>query len=386
MDHVVEKQQVAKNDRPRASARARFGAIFSKLAWATKALVIAVFLGALGLTSASAANCPGPPLVTLHNGDVADATPVNSNFGALLDCANNNLAKNGANSDITSLSGITTPITVPQGGTNLSAVSANQVLVGTAANTYSVVTLPNCTATGAQHLNYDSSTHTFSCGVGGPSLRVQKFTSSGTFTIPTSATTSTVFEFLVSGCGGGGGGASGTNGAAGAGGGGAGVMDAFYSGFAPGDVVTVTLCSGAGTGGAAGAAGTTGGTSTLTYATVQILQALGGTGGAGSTSSTVLALPGGNGGGTATPTGSLTVVSFQLGGSGGAIGFPNATQPFSGGGGSTLFGSGGRGSTTAGSCGPGSSGGGGSGSVRLGGTDTPGCDGGSAVALVKWVL
>jgi hypothetical protein len=51
---------------------------------------------------------------------VADATQVMANFNNILSCANNNLAKNGANSDITSLSGLLTPLSASQGGTGQS--------------------------------------------------------------------------------------------------------------------------------------------------------------------------------------------------------------------------------------------------------------------------
>jgi hypothetical protein len=44
-------------------------------------------------------------------------------------------AASGANSDITSLSGLTTALTVSQGGTGLASVTANQILIGGAANT-----------------------------------------------------------------------------------------------------------------------------------------------------------------------------------------------------------------------------------------------------------
>lgn len=65
---------------------------------------------------ALAANCAGFSY-TLTNGQVADATQVMANFNTLMTCSNANLAHNGANSDITSLSGLTTPIGVSQGGT-----------------------------------------------------------------------------------------------------------------------------------------------------------------------------------------------------------------------------------------------------------------------------
>jgi len=54
---------------------------------------------------------------TLTNGTVADANQVMANFNLIRDCADLNLAHNGANADITSLSGLTTPLSISQGGT-----------------------------------------------------------------------------------------------------------------------------------------------------------------------------------------------------------------------------------------------------------------------------
>lgn len=51
------------------------------------------------------------------NGQAIDATPVMANFNEILNDVNANAAKNAANSDITSLAGLTTPLSVPQGGT-----------------------------------------------------------------------------------------------------------------------------------------------------------------------------------------------------------------------------------------------------------------------------
>ena len=53
--------------------------------------------------------------------DVADATTSRGNLIA---------AKSGANSDITSLTGLTTPLTVAQGGTGAATLTANNVLLG----------------------------------------------------------------------------------------------------------------------------------------------------------------------------------------------------------------------------------------------------------------
>jgi hypothetical protein len=54
-----------------------------------------------------------------NNGTSADANQVDANFAAIVASVNAGAAKNGANSDITSLTGLTTPITQPQGGTGL---------------------------------------------------------------------------------------------------------------------------------------------------------------------------------------------------------------------------------------------------------------------------
>ncbi len=78
---------------------------------------------------AEAANCSSNPF-TLTNGQTADATQVMSNFNNLLNCANNNLAHNGANADITSLTGLTTPLGASEGGTGLATLPANSVLLG----------------------------------------------------------------------------------------------------------------------------------------------------------------------------------------------------------------------------------------------------------------
>lgn len=53
----------------------------------------------------------------LQDGTVADAVPVMGNFNAIVNAANANAAHNGANTDITSLANLTTPLSVPQGGT-----------------------------------------------------------------------------------------------------------------------------------------------------------------------------------------------------------------------------------------------------------------------------
>lgn len=60
----------------------------------------------------------------LQNGTPADATQVMADFYQIQNDVNANAAANGANSDITSLSGLTTPLSIGQGGTGATAGSA----------------------------------------------------------------------------------------------------------------------------------------------------------------------------------------------------------------------------------------------------------------------
>jgi hypothetical protein len=69
------------------------------------------------LTLASAnAQIVGSPPFTLTNGSLADATQVMANFNSTITQVNANAANNGANANITSLSGLTTPLSPVQGG------------------------------------------------------------------------------------------------------------------------------------------------------------------------------------------------------------------------------------------------------------------------------
>ncbi len=98
-----------------------------------KLLIALAFL--LGLPGAAlASNCSTYPY-TLTNGQVADATQVMANFNSILSCANSSLAHNAANSDITSLSGLSTPLSIAQGGTGNTSGAAVSATTATTATT-----------------------------------------------------------------------------------------------------------------------------------------------------------------------------------------------------------------------------------------------------------
>lgn len=66
----------------------------------------------------------------LQNGTTADATQVMADFLQIQNDVNANAAANGVNSDITQLTGLTTPLSVSQGGTGRATLGANGLLVG----------------------------------------------------------------------------------------------------------------------------------------------------------------------------------------------------------------------------------------------------------------
>jgi hypothetical protein len=61
---------------------------------------------------------------TLTNGTTADANQVMADLNDIVSGVNNNAAHNGPNSDITSLTGLTTPLSIGQGGTGVGVVGA----------------------------------------------------------------------------------------------------------------------------------------------------------------------------------------------------------------------------------------------------------------------
>lgn len=60
--------------------------------------------------------------------------------------------------------GTTGTLGVTRGGTGLTTVAADQVFVGTAADTLTAKSIADCDDSAGNHLNYDTTTHAFSCG------------------------------------------------------------------------------------------------------------------------------------------------------------------------------------------------------------------------------
>lgn len=104
----------------------------------------------------------------LQNGTTADATQVMADFNQIVNNTNSNAAKNGANSDITSLTGLTTPLGPSYGGSSVytagtSTGTANAQVVASPSPTgftlaagKRVVFLAGTTNTGATTLNVNS--------------------------------------------------------------------------------------------------------------------------------------------------------------------------------------------------------------------------------------
>lgn len=74
-------------------------------------LLVAAFTG----RTSAGVSCSVP--FNLSNGTTADASQVMANYNAILSCLANNTAESGANDSITSLVGLTTPISPASGGT-----------------------------------------------------------------------------------------------------------------------------------------------------------------------------------------------------------------------------------------------------------------------------
>ncbi len=84
---------------------------------------------------ANAATCGAYPYI-LANGTVADAGQVMSDFNQVMNCLLTNAAATGANSDITSLSALSTPLSTGQGGTGNTTGQPSGTAGGALSGTY----------------------------------------------------------------------------------------------------------------------------------------------------------------------------------------------------------------------------------------------------------
>lgn len=87
---------------------------------------------------------------TFVNGTTIDATQVNADFNQIVANVNANGAANGANSDITALNALSTPIPVTEGGTARNALAANGIIFGNGTSAVNIGAAPgNWTPTDA---------------------------------------------------------------------------------------------------------------------------------------------------------------------------------------------------------------------------------------------
>ena len=312
---------------------------------------VVLLLGCSSWDDARAANCSNYPY-TLQNGQTADANQVMANFNNVLNCTNSNLLGAANNlSDVTSASTSRTNLGL---GAAATEALGNNVIDDGSGNLYSK-----------------------------SSLHVQVFTTTGTFTVPTYITSSSVFKITSVGGGGGGGGVTGTN-VAGGGGGSGGYGTGWFSGLTAGQ----TMAIGIGTAGTAGSSsGGTGGNGSATQVSApngtMIISSNGGGGGGGQTS-TGTSLPGIHGSCTiAASTSGLTLAGAVT--TGAQSGLPGVGLYFSGAGGGNPIGIAGGSTTAAGGTGtPASVGAGGSGAYSSSGS-SPGVSGGTGEVIFEWV-
>lgn len=283
------------------------------------------------------------------------------------------IASSGANSDITSLSALSTPLSVAQGGTGRATLTIHGVLIG---ETTGAINQTAAGTTGQALIGQTGADPVFGFPTGAL-INVQVFSAGGTYT-NTAGTNSVIVEAV--GAGGGSGGVAAQGAGSGAlsasGGGGAYAKARFTSGFTGGIAVTIGTAGAAGTSGA-NAGGTGGATSLGTL--VSCPGGIGGGGGGGSSSAA--AVNGAVASAAPTITGAAQIIASQAGPSGFFGNQQAAGANGAGGqGGSSPLGAGGQGAnaTGAGSPGLGKGGGGGasfagsSGAAQVGAAGTAG--------------
>lgn len=185
-------------------------------------------------------------LVSSNNlSDVANTTTARANISA---------AKSGANSDLTSLTGLTTPLSVAQGGFGAGTHTLNSLLLGNGTSEL----LEVAPSTSGNVLTSNGTTWTSEASVGYAGFTTEIFASSTTFTLPTGIT-----QARITVIGGGGGARSGVGAAAGGDGGSAIAYCTQISG-------SLTITVGTGGNGNTSTNGTSGTASSITGTGVSI--------------------------------------------------------------------------------------------------------------------